>query len=222
MSRVRPEDWTTRKGKIVNNAGHWNTIHGLEGKNTWRQYPALFAAGLEMLTIPDGKLIDLGCGNGVFLALAQKRFPDMELWGLDISSVAILNIVKWLGVEGVVSVLPEIPPPVPPAYFDYVTAFDLVEHIENERELMNNAFRILKPGGLFIMVVPEEHGIGYRKFIAEEDSEHVRWYDEEKVMRVLTHYGEKPGFRVVEDTNIKDGQSYTHEYYLGWSWKPCA
>jgi 2-polyprenyl-3-methyl-5-hydroxy-6-metoxy-1,4-benzoquinol methylase len=38
--------------------------------------------------------------------------------------------------------------------FDAITSFDVIEHIENPQAFVESAFRILKPGGYFIAVMP--------------------------------------------------------------------
>ena len=38
--------------------------------------------------------------------------------------------------------------------FDFVTCVEVVEHLENYRHLLREAYRVLKPGGLFIVTTP--------------------------------------------------------------------
>jgi ubiquinone/menaquinone biosynthesis C-methylase UbiE len=42
---------------------------------------------------PEGKLVDLGCGSGNLLVLISKKYPNLELIGVDISS-EILELAK--------------------------------------------------------------------------------------------------------------------------------
>jgi ubiquinone/menaquinone biosynthesis C-methylase UbiE len=37
----------------------------------------------DMCRAREGRLLDVGCGEGLFLAQAVKEFPDMEFWGVD-------------------------------------------------------------------------------------------------------------------------------------------
>jgi ubiquinone/menaquinone biosynthesis C-methylase UbiE len=200
--------------KDTNNQSHWNTKWLQEGKDTWRQYPKVIAKTLEIIK-PDNKLIDLGCGNGVFLNKVKQKFPNMWVFGLDISSVAIQQLKEFYGIDGIVSKLPEIPYPIVDNQFDYVIMLEVVEHIEEEKGLMFNAFRILKPGGKVIIAVPYDHTPNYKEFIKNQSSEHLHWYDDLKVLQVLSYYGKNPTVEVIEDTNIKDGVEYPSKYYLG-------
>jgi SAM-dependent methyltransferase len=38
--------------------------------------------------------------------------------------------------------------------FDIVTAFDLIEHVERDDELIAEAYRVLRPGGVALIAVP--------------------------------------------------------------------
>jgi SAM-dependent methyltransferase len=38
--------------------------------------------------------------------------------------------------------------------FDIVTAFDLIEHVERDDELIAEAYRVLRPGGVVLIAVP--------------------------------------------------------------------
>lgn len=215
---MKSSDWVTRPGKDLNNQGHWNTKWLGEGKDTWRQYPLLFGKVIEEIE-PRSKLIDLGCGNGVFLGRLQKEREGMELMGLDISSIAIQQLKEFHGIDGIVSRLPEIPYPIPPNHFDYVTMLDVLEHILDEREMMNMAFRVLRPGGVAIVAVPFDHSDQYKEFIRTRDSEHVRWYDEAGVARALSYYGKDPRITVLHNANPDDGLCHNGKYYLGRSIK---
>jgi 2-polyprenyl-3-methyl-5-hydroxy-6-metoxy-1,4-benzoquinol methylase len=198
---MRLPDWTTRPGQDLNNQGHWNTKWLTEGKDTWRQYPVLFGEVIKLIR-PHTRVMDLGCGNGVFLGRLDKEREGMELMGVDISTVAIVQLKKFYGIDGIVSRLPEIPYPIQPDYYDYVTILDTLEHIPDEREAMNNAFRILKPGGIIIIAVPEDHSEDYKEYIRTLDSEHVRWYDMGRVVRALMYYGKNPQVSIVDDPNL--------------------
>jgi len=198
----------------VNSQSHWNAKWLEEGKDTWRKYPALFGAVLSFVE-PNTSLIDFGCGNGYFLNLVNKSKKGMKLMGLDISTVAISQLKEFYGIDGIVSKLPEVAYPIENESFDYVTMLDLLEHIDEEKEVMNNAFRILKPGGEVMVAVPFAHSEKYKKFIKEESSEHVRWYDKDVLERALLYYGKSPQILVIKDCNFRNGVRCEGKYYLG-------
>lgn len=114
------------------------------------------------------KTLDLGCGK-----TPKNPFNAAELFGVDVDYGidAVRNIVACdLGMEKL---------PFPDNHFEYVTAFDLLEHVPrlmyrgSERHypfifLMTETHRVLKPGGLFLSDTP-----AYPRFSAFADPTHV-------------------------------------------------
>lgn len=104
-----------------------------------------------------GRHLDLGCGTK-----PRNPYNFSELCGVDLyRSEAIDDTfdirVANLSIEGI---------PFPDNHFDSVSAFDFLEHIprvmlKNDTEtrfpfieLMNEIWRVLKPGGLFYALTP--------------------------------------------------------------------
>jgi ubiquinone/menaquinone biosynthesis C-methylase UbiE len=200
--------------KNINNQSHWNYKWLEEGKDAWRQYPNVRKQAIKYIK-PNSSLIDLGCGNGVFLNYVNQNRKNMKLLGIDISSVAIKQLKQFYNIDGVVSKLPEIPYPIENESFDYVTIFETIEHIDDEKELMNNAFRILKKGGKLICSVPYDCSDIYKKVIESRDGEHIRWYDKNKLIKILTYYGKNPIVEEYKDFNTRNGIKYEGLYYIG-------
>lgn len=95
--------------------------------------------------------IDLGCGKEI-----RNPFLASTLHGIDLFDDAEKGIVGAdLNIEKI---------PFPDSSFEYCTAYDFIEHVPrllycpNRRfpfiELMNEIFRVLKPGGIFFSVTP--------------------------------------------------------------------
>ena len=97
------------------------------------------------------KTLDLGCGLN-----PRNPFDCSEVYGIDIRENKDLNIFN---VDLIID-----PIPFNESFFDYVTAYDFIEHIPRvmylpERkfpfvDLMSEIFRVLKPGGKFLSYTP--------------------------------------------------------------------
>ncbi|WP_082091863.1 methyltransferase domain-containing protein [Polynucleobacter duraquae] len=99
----------------------------------------------------NSKSLDLGCGN-----IPRNPFKADVLYGIDIRDSANPNIARSdLAQEGI---------PYEDASMDYITAFDFIEHVPRVLylpeirysfiELMNEVYRVLTPGGLFLAQTP--------------------------------------------------------------------
>jgi len=99
------------------------------------------------------KSLDIGCGES-----PRNLFEAANAYGCDIRACEGSSVV---GVD-----LFHEPIPFPEEFFDYVTAYDFIEHIPRVLssrtgktrfpfvDLMNEIYRVLKPGGLFFSKTP--------------------------------------------------------------------
>lgn len=119
-----------------------------------------------LLTIyPNAAAIDLGCGRGEWLSLVQELGFDARGVDLDEGMLSYCHDLK-LNVENrdIISYLKDIPD----ESVVLVSAFHVVEHIgfDNVKELVMEAHRVLKPGGLLILETPnaENFVVGTNNF----------------------------------------------------------
>ncbi|WP_145562652.1 class I SAM-dependent methyltransferase [Yersinia canariae] len=102
--------------------------------------------------------IDLGCGRGEWLSLVQDLGFDAHGVDLDEGMLSYCYDLN-LNVENkdILSYLQTIPD----ESISVVSSFHVIEHIgfDNLKELVKEAFRVLKPGGLLIMETPNAENI---------------------------------------------------------------
>lgn len=103
---------------------------------------------LVPLLPPDAAVLDLGCGNGEFLTAVRE--VGMRGVGWDMSEAA-LQLAKSRGVEVLAGDLDSV---VPPASFDLVTMWDVIEHVPAPADLLRTAARALRPGGRVLVKTP--------------------------------------------------------------------
>ena len=102
-----------------------------------------------------GKLLDVGCGNGVFLKEAQKH--GFEVWGIDFDGRSVEAAKKNLGIDTVYNMSLE------KFYnfakeknikFDVITFFEVLEHQDRPMEFLQMVKELLKDGGYIAGSVP--------------------------------------------------------------------
>ncbi|HEX9696751.1 MAG TPA: class I SAM-dependent methyltransferase [Actinomycetota bacterium] len=97
-----------------------------------------------------GKILDVGCFTGTLLEVAAKR--GWEPWGVEINKVASAYAREDLGYHVVTAELRTAG--FETNFFDAVTMTDVAEHVIDPKETFEEIFRILRPGGLLVMTVP--------------------------------------------------------------------
>jgi SAM-dependent methyltransferase len=106
----------------------------------------------ELAGIPMRRVLELGFGNGAFLAWARER-------GAEIYGTEIVPELAARGCEAGIHVLPVNLTQAPASLdgsFDCIAAFDVMEHLtlEQSQTLLAEVGRLLRPGGAFIARFP--------------------------------------------------------------------
>jgi ubiquinone/menaquinone biosynthesis C-methylase UbiE len=98
-------------------------------------------------------VLDAGCGSGYGSAELAKTGASVT--GADVSGEAVAWAREHFGAQGIRFVeAPCESLPFEPESFDLITAFEVIEHLERWRELLTEANRVLKPGGVLLVSTP--------------------------------------------------------------------
>jgi SAM-dependent methyltransferase len=98
--------------------------------------------------------LDLGCAYGFLVE--EARAAGFRACGLDASHFAVAQARAHApGVAGRLVAGHAERLPFGDARFDVVTAFDLLEHVPEPVEVIREAARVLRPGGLFLAATPD-------------------------------------------------------------------
>jgi 2-polyprenyl-3-methyl-5-hydroxy-6-metoxy-1,4-benzoquinol methylase len=101
---------------------------------------------------PGRRLLDVGCGRGLRLLAFRRR--GFEVHGMDFQAGDVEYLNKQFGIPAVCSDFERLPQCFPPASFDLITAFHVLEHVPNVSTAIGNCFQLLKPGGWLVAGCP--------------------------------------------------------------------
>lgn len=93
-----------------------------------------------------GRLLDVGCAAGFFLAEAKAFY---EVQGVELSAWSSAYARDRLGLPVITGTLQQAA--LPAAHFDIVTLWDVIEHVPDPVPLLAEAARVLRPGGRLLL-----------------------------------------------------------------------
>ncbi|MBP6174532.1 MAG: class I SAM-dependent methyltransferase [Saprospiraceae bacterium] len=121
----------------------------------------LFKKAFKGLDTTDKKILEIGCGNSVFLTYFKKEF-NFDIYGLDYSELGCKQTEKIFErdkVKGSVIHADAFKPPEDfLEKFDVVCSFGVVEHFEDTASTLKAFAKFLKPGGILISTLPNFKG----------------------------------------------------------------
>jgi len=109
------------------------------------------------------RILDVGCGLGLYVRAFAAYSDDVH--GVDVDSERVAQASATLANirEASAEALP-----YPDDYFDLVFSNEVLEHLDDDRAAVREAWRVLKPGGRLVAFAPnrwypfETHGIYWR------------------------------------------------------------
>lgn len=102
-----------------------------------------------------GRLVDVGCSTGQFLNLAQKAGYDVS--GVEFSEDNRRFAADHFGLTVEAGSIHDSA--LMPECLDFVTMFDVIEHVRDPLADIRAALRLLRPGGWFVLSTPNIDGL---------------------------------------------------------------
>jgi 2-polyprenyl-3-methyl-5-hydroxy-6-metoxy-1,4-benzoquinol methylase len=106
---------------------------------------ALAGAPLE-----GARLLDAGCGTGLFSQLADERGADVV--SLDLGPNLLAEVAKKCDSERVVGSVSDLP--FEDESFDFVVCTEVIEHTPEPRRSVAELARVVRPGGTLVVTTP--------------------------------------------------------------------
>jgi SAM-dependent methyltransferase len=141
--------------------------------------------------VPQGHLLDIGCGTGQLLAEAQRR--RFSVTGIELARDRARIAAQRLGVD--IYEQPVESLEMPAGTFDAISMINVFSHLISPRQTLGEVVRILKPGGV-VLIHTGEIGPDAKKSDSRnwELGDHLHWLGPGTIER----YTSALGLRVVE------------------------
>lgn len=139
------------------------------------------------------RLLDVGCGNGAFLA--KMRTQGYDVVGLELDPAAVAT-ARAAGLE--VAQGPMTDATFPPRSFDVITLHHVLEHVHDPVALLGRCAGLLREGGRLCIHTPNLDSLAHRRFGASwselDAPRHLVLF----TLRSLRHACEAAGLRVLD------------------------
>lgn len=166
-------------------ASHYTALARLEAANFWfRARNQIIIDALRRHRPGFGSLLEIGCGTGFVLSGIRAAFPGAELTGTEVFAEGLAHAAKRLpGVRLAQMDARDIPAT---GSFDAIGAFDVIEHIEDDRKVLAEIHRALAPGGAVVLTVPQH---AWLWSVQDDLARHVRRYSRSELVEKVRAAG---------------------------------
>ncbi len=131
-----------------------------------------------------GKILDVGCGDGSFLYYAKKE--GYEVYGIEISEFAAKYAKEKYGLTVLNCTLESTD--FKNNYFDVITFWHTLEHLNQPDLAIKKAHDLLKPEGFLVVAVPNINDIIGQKFFWLLHRQYHKLYTPESIEPHLYHF----------------------------------
>ena len=172
---------------------------------------------ISSLNLPaKGKALDFGCGNGVFTNIIKQVLPEWEVYGVEISKIAVANAKRKFTVCHFFS---DDEADSYKTQFDFLFSHHVIEHVQDLDETFSLINAYLKPTSSQLHILPcgnegsfEHHICQLKKNGIEKEQGNRFFFEEPGHLRRLStkefeSYENKIGFSLKKDfySNQYDG-----------------
>jgi SAM-dependent methyltransferase len=175
-------------------AEYFQKLAKLEPNNFWfRSRNQLIVWALRRYFPRAESLLEIGCGTGFVLSGIKQALPGLSLAGSEVFSAGLSLAAQRLpGVELFQMDARRIPFK---EEFDVIGAFDVLEHIKEDEEVLSQMYHATHQGGGILVTVP------HHPFLwspADDHARHVRRYKTQELLDKV----EQAGFEVIRVTSF--------------------
>lgn len=158
-----------------------------------------------------GRLVDVGCSTGLFLARARREGFDVS--GVEFSAASAQFAREHFDIpvtDGDIRALD-----APAESFDMLTMFDVIEHVRDPAGDIAAAYRLLKRGGMFILSTPNLDGLfprasaPFARLLNHWPHPEPPWHLYQFSVRTLSAMLESRGFECLGTRHTAIDLSYT-------------
>ena len=172
----------------------FNTLYQAESNNFWfRARNKIIQWALKKYAPDCQSYLEIGCGTGFVLSGIRDALPTSNIVGSEIFTTGLAFAAERVPDAELVQMDARNLPYK--EEFEVVSAFDVIEHIEEDELVLENLFHSLKSGGLIMITVPQHQWLWSS---VDVQACHVRRYSANELHKKI----QDAGFNIVLTTSF--------------------
>lgn len=156
----------------------------------------------------NGLLLDVGCGNGAWLAWVKENIKGWDVEGTEINRQASDNIKNSLNITIHVDHLDKLE--LSEGHYDMITFWHSLEHLHSPKGALHKCYKLLKPNGWLGIEVPNIMSYEAKLTGAEWYHLALPFHLYHFSPRTLSNLLAETGFRMVKYELVRDNISIKH------------
>jgi len=166
-----------------------------------------FNRRLLQMVPPQGKMLDIGCGNGAWVKVAMEA--GIDAWGIDMNEQSINFGRKVYMLDDTRLLIGRVEDlyqdhKLTSQLFDLITLFEVIEHVADPSALIRTLTPFLKPGGFLALSCPNEARIQWGgRIFADYPPHHLTRWKPQTMIKFMERHGFTP-VTISYDTSLRD------------------
>jgi 2-polyprenyl-3-methyl-5-hydroxy-6-metoxy-1,4-benzoquinol methylase len=148
LSEVYSDEYYSRKAPTSEGLGSKIKSFAMKHKLTYL-YPYVIPFSVSK----NAAICDVGCGSGQWLSHMRMAYPDSDLYGFEIDEATAVIAAKSANAN--VHSGDFLKNNWNSGSFDFIVFWDVLEHVENPKKIMDEVSRLLKPNGIVVVISPD-------------------------------------------------------------------
>ena len=160
-------------------------IPGQVDPDLWAEHVSRYAFAARWAS--GARVLDLGCGAGYGTAELAGRARSAT--GIDLAPEAIEHASAAYRLANISFVPASVTAaPFRDGFFDLITAFEVIEHLDNWRELLAEGRRLLHPHGVFLVSTPNKEYYSDSRGASGPNPFHTHEFEFDEFRTVVTEF----------------------------------
>ena len=158
-----------------------------------------------------GRILEVGCAAGYFLAVMRERGYDVH--GVEVSAAILEKARERFGLENLHAGRLE-DQDLPHRSFDAVAMWDVVEHLSDPVEVLGQCRELLKDGGVFVLQTQDVTSLARKVLGAKwhhfKQLEHIYHFSPDTIRTLM----DRAGYEVVHLTRRQAGKYVSFDFLV--------